>query len=216
MTTDHASGAARANAFAAIEREPRLSDRVADAILETIADGRMPAGASLPSERELGEQFAVSRTVIREAIRTLDAMGVVEVRSGSGGRVSDAGSARTRETLTRLVRALAPDGAGAADVHAALTVAAAGLTAERATPTTVELLRATLEDPAAGAPAFLRAVVTGAANPLLATIRDATARDVAAAAPSPAQLRGLLEAIARSDAAGARAAAAALFAREPG
>jgi GntR family transcriptional regulator, transcriptional repressor for pyruvate dehydrogenase complex len=84
------------NVFCTIEREPRLSDKVADAILETILSHRLRPGDPLPSERELGRQFGVSRTVIREAIRALDARGMLEVRTGSGVRVTavDSSSAR--------------------------------------------------------------------------------------------------------------------------
>ena len=54
---------------------------------QTIVSRGLVPGTPLPSERELGEQFGVSRTVIREAVRALAAKGIVEVRSGSGLRV---------------------------------------------------------------------------------------------------------------------------------
>src|ERR687888_114407 len=56
--------------FPRVTREPRLSDKVADLLLETIVARRLEPGERLPSERELGEQFGVSRTVVREAVRT--------------------------------------------------------------------------------------------------------------------------------------------------
>ncbi len=64
--------------FEVIGREPRLSDKVAATIRDTILSGRLRSGDLLPSERELGEQFGVSRTVIREAIRALEANGLLE------------------------------------------------------------------------------------------------------------------------------------------
>ena len=69
--------------FQQVAREPRLSDKVAEMMLETILSRRLQVGERLPSERELGEQFNVSRTVVREAVRALVAKGVIEVRSGS-------------------------------------------------------------------------------------------------------------------------------------
>ena len=57
--------------FQAINREARLSDKVTEAILETIASNELKPGDPLPPERELGRQFGVSRTVIREAVRVL-------------------------------------------------------------------------------------------------------------------------------------------------
>ena len=76
-----------AQVFQAINREPRLSDKVTEAILEMIASNQLRPGDLLPPERELGRQFGVSRTVIREAVRALAAKGLLEVRSGSGVRI---------------------------------------------------------------------------------------------------------------------------------
>ena len=76
--------------FDQVTREPRLSDKVADMMLETILSRRLHVGDRLPSERELGEQFGVSRTVVREAVRALVAKGVIEVRS-----VADCASPRS-------------------------------------------------------------------------------------------------------------------------
>src|SRR6195256_6690528 len=73
--------------FNTIGREARLSDKVTDAILESIASNKLRPGDSLPTERELGEQFGVSRTVIREAVRALSAKGMLEVKGGSGVRI---------------------------------------------------------------------------------------------------------------------------------
>ena len=68
----------------AIVRGPRLPDRVAEMMLRTIHLRRLQAGDQLPSERDLGEQFAVSRTVIREAVRSLAAKGIVSSSPGRG------------------------------------------------------------------------------------------------------------------------------------
>ena len=62
--------------FEAVDRDARLSDKVTEAILQTIVSNRLKPGDALPPERELGKQFGVSRTVIREAIRALHAKGL--------------------------------------------------------------------------------------------------------------------------------------------
>lgn len=49
---------------------------------EAIGAGHLVAGDRLPSERDLAQQFAVSRTSVREALRVLEALGVVRVRPG--------------------------------------------------------------------------------------------------------------------------------------
>jgi GntR family transcriptional repressor for pyruvate dehydrogenase complex len=75
--------------FETIHRQPRLSDRVTQAMLDSILASKIAPGDALPSERALAEQFGVSRTVIREAVRNLDARGVLDVQSGSGVRVAN-------------------------------------------------------------------------------------------------------------------------------
>lgn len=62
----------------------RPYQRLANEIQALITKGTVRADERLPSERILAEQFAVSRTSIREAIIALEIRGVVEVRGGSG------------------------------------------------------------------------------------------------------------------------------------
>lgn len=63
-------------------------EQIADSIRETIVKKRLAAGDRLPSERGLAEEFGVSRSSIREGIRALIALGVLETRPGSGTYVS--------------------------------------------------------------------------------------------------------------------------------
>jgi DNA-binding FadR family transcriptional regulator len=65
-------------------RSSSLSDQVAGVLAERVLTGTWPAGHRIPSEPELVETFGVSRTVVRDAFRTLAARGLVEVRQGSG------------------------------------------------------------------------------------------------------------------------------------
>jgi len=66
--------------------------RVADQILEDlraqILTRALPPGEKLPSERELADHYGVSGPTIREAIRVLTAMGLVDTRTGSGSVVT--------------------------------------------------------------------------------------------------------------------------------
>ena len=98
------SGCTSAALFEQVAREPRLSDKVAEMMLETILSNRLEVGDRLPSERELGEQFGVSRTVVREAVRALVAKGVIDVRSGSGLRVAAVDAAQVSESMSLYVR----------------------------------------------------------------------------------------------------------------
>src|SRR5881628_1454219 len=90
--------------FDQVTREPRLSDKVADMMLETILSDRLKVGDRLPSERELGEQFGVSRTVVREAVRALVTKGVIDVRSGSGLRVAAVDANAVSESMSLFLR----------------------------------------------------------------------------------------------------------------
>jgi GntR family transcriptional regulator, transcriptional repressor for pyruvate dehydrogenase complex len=87
-----------------VDRTPRLSDVVSDRLLAAIRDAHLPPGAKLPSERELGDQFGVSRTVIREAVRHLAAKGILEVRSGSGATVARIDSSSVSDALALFLR----------------------------------------------------------------------------------------------------------------
>ena len=62
-----------------------LVQRTADRLYSQItAEGRLGPGDKLPNEVELSRQLGVSRATLREAIRTLTAQGVLEVRRGKG------------------------------------------------------------------------------------------------------------------------------------
>lgn len=67
-----------------LEREPTLAHRAGEQLQELIVQRRLKPGDRLPSERELGEVLCVSRTVVREAVRTLSAKGLLEVRGAAG------------------------------------------------------------------------------------------------------------------------------------
>jgi DNA-binding FadR family transcriptional regulator len=62
----------------------RLHEGVVEQIVTHIISGKLPPGSSLPSETTLAQQFDVSRTVIREAVRVLAGKGLIEVKHGSG------------------------------------------------------------------------------------------------------------------------------------
>ena len=131
--------------FHAIGREARLSDKVTEAILASISAGALKPGDTLPTERELGEQFGVSRTVIREAVRALSAKGLLEVRGGSGVRIVAVNEETVRESMRHFVKGSELDYAKVDEVRRVLEVAAAGLAAERATPEDIARINETIE-----------------------------------------------------------------------
>lgn len=73
---------------ALLARSVGLGDALAGRLASAIAAGEFPPGARLPTEKQLVEQYAVSRTVVREAIARLKTDGFVETRQGSGAFVT--------------------------------------------------------------------------------------------------------------------------------
>lgn len=131
-----------------VNRAPRLSDRVSEMMLETILDRGLQPGDQLPSERELGEQYGVSRTVIREAVRSLAAKGVVDVQSGRGLLVAAVDASQVSDTMSLYIRGRHRDlpYSRVNEVRSAIEIDMAGLAAERASTEEIEELRQAHED----------------------------------------------------------------------
>lgn len=111
-------------------RREKLSDKLYGQILEQIMAGRLREGDRLPSELQIGQAFAVSRPVVREALLRLQADGFVYARRGSGSFVKHRPPARLTDF------AAASDVAGllrAFEVRMALEPEIARFAAERAT-----------------------------------------------------------------------------------
>lgn len=67
---------------------PKVAEVITNELRADIASGRLPLGSRLPNERDLAAHFGVSQPTIREAIRALDSIGLIEVRHGSGAFVT--------------------------------------------------------------------------------------------------------------------------------
>jgi len=79
--------------FAPRRRPRTLALELVDALGDRIRDGRLAAGAKLPTEAAIMEEFGISRTVVREAISKLQASGLVATRHGVGTFVVGLGDA---------------------------------------------------------------------------------------------------------------------------
>jgi len=73
-------------------RKSRRYEQVAEQIQRLIASGVLKPGDRLPPERELATRFGVGRSSLRDAIRTLEVMGIIESRHGAGTVVRDLSS----------------------------------------------------------------------------------------------------------------------------
>ena len=123
----------------------RVADQIVDDLRERILSGKLPDGARLPAERELAEEYGVSGVTIREAVRGLATIGLVDVRHGAGTFV-------TAETDTMIGMSIASvarlGGVGAREVLGllgALNRHAAQLAAAVATDDEIASLRAAAE-----------------------------------------------------------------------
>ena len=64
--------------------QPTIAQRIVDQICQAIADGRYRPGDQLPTEMELAQMFHVGRNSVREAIKILEAYGLLEIRRAEG------------------------------------------------------------------------------------------------------------------------------------
>lgn len=135
-----------------LERDQRLYERVADKILALIKDDTWRSGDRLPTERELAEAFNVSRTVIREAVKVLEAQGILEMTTGSGIYVRSPDSGLVSRSLQTCLQLLDTDDVTwqLAEVRRILEIAIAALAAARATPEQRTQLRKICQEMRAG------------------------------------------------------------------
>src|SRR5258708_5116468 len=126
----------------------KVFERVAVQIEQRILDGELRSGDRLPTERELAEQFQVSRTAVREALKILAQKGLVDMRPGRGTIVID-GSQEAMQHSIGLVMKLKLGEVGGSDnlmeVREILEVEIAALAAARATESEIAVLRAEVE-----------------------------------------------------------------------
>lgn len=211
--------------FAPLDRGDRLSDRVARELLDTIVSRKLRPGDRLPTERELAEQFGVSRTVVREAVRSLAGKGIIDGRPGRGLTVAAVEASAVRQSFTLYLHGSSSiDYRKVHEVRAILEVQVAGLAARRATTGELDELaslcdsmEAVVEDNEAASREdveFHRALATSTHNELyvllldsigdsLMEIRRETFRIPGRAAVALTAHRDILRAVASRDRAGA-------------
>lgn len=66
-------------------RQSKTTDIIIERIRTAILEGKLKPGDKLPPEKELGDQFGVSRQTMRESLRALEHMGLIILKKGSGG-----------------------------------------------------------------------------------------------------------------------------------
>lgn len=122
----------------------KVFEQVAVQIEQRILDGELRSGDRLPTERELAEQFQVSRTAVREALKTLAQKGLVDMRPGRGTIVIDGASSALQNSIGLAMRLKLGEVGGSnnlVEVREILEVEIAGLAAARATEKEIAAMR---------------------------------------------------------------------------
>jgi GntR family transcriptional repressor for pyruvate dehydrogenase complex len=161
----------------------RLYQQIVQQIEDSILKGGLKEGEQLPAERELAQQFGVSRTAVREALKTLREKGLVEAYAGRGTFVTNGTARSMRHTLDRVIRSGTTEGAvHLVEVREILEPEIAALAARRADEearsamresiTVMDAARFDAEGFIEGDLDFHLALAEAAGNPLILSLID--------------------------------------------
>ncbi len=161
----------------------RLYQQIVQQIEESIDKGELKEGDQLPAERELAQQFGVSRTAVREAVKTLREKGLVEAYAGRGTFITNGSTNSIRNTLDRMIRNGPLEGTvHLAEMREILEPEIAFLAAKRADQETISAMQESISvmdaarmDPEAfieGDLDFHLALAEAAGNPLILSLID--------------------------------------------
>lgn len=125
-------------------RARNLAFEVVEQLTERIRQGALAPGAKLPTEAEITAEFGVSRTVVREALSSLQAAGLVETRHGIGTFVLERGAA-PHFTIDPREMATLVDVLDVLELRISLEAEAAALAAARRTDENLVRMRRALD-----------------------------------------------------------------------
>jgi DNA-binding FadR family transcriptional regulator len=165
-------------------RPTRASTDVIAQIRRAILSGQYRPGDRLPTEREMAQQFGVSRVTVRDALRALEANGLVRVKVGGQGGpyVSEPDISLLSDSIGTHLHLQGTSFQELAEARLALETTAAQLAAQRATPADLVALKTAIQGPmrppngdtAASSLDFHTALVIGAHNQALLAMFRAT------------------------------------------
>lgn len=118
-----------------------ISEEIAKQIMDLISRGELKPGDHLPSERELCKDFGASRSSLREALRCLSIVGVLNARVGEGTSVAEDGEKFLRKIIEWRLITEKHDIENLLEVRIALEGVSAANTARNATAEQIENLR---------------------------------------------------------------------------
>jgi GntR family transcriptional repressor for pyruvate dehydrogenase complex len=114
-------------------KNTKVYEQVIDQIKDMIKDGTMKKGDQLPSERALVEQLQVSRASIREALRALEVIGLIECKQGEGNYIKTSFEDNLLEPLAIMYTLEGSNPKEIWELRKIMEVEAAGLAAKRIT-----------------------------------------------------------------------------------
>jgi GntR family transcriptional repressor for pyruvate dehydrogenase complex len=138
------SGTAMREIYSRIEHS-RTADEVVQQIESLILEGVLGVGDRLPGERELSARFEVSRPILRDALKTLEARGLVETRHGGGTHVADIVGEVFAPPMAELIRSHRKAAADYLEYRREVEAVAADFAARRATDHDREMLAAIMQ-----------------------------------------------------------------------
>src|SRR5580698_9645092 len=166
-----------------VVRNARLYEQIVQQIEESVLNGSLKPGDQLPAERDLAQRLGVSRTAVREAVKTLREKGLVEAYSGRGTFVTDGTSQAARQSFDLMVKIGQQEGSPhLAELRLILEPGIAAMAAERvededltAMRDAVAVMERSQKDPEAYIEAdldFHLALAEAVANPLILSLID--------------------------------------------
>ena len=126
-------------------KSTRIYAEIVRQVKALIAEGRLKSGDQLPPERDLATQFKVSRPSVREALRTLESMGLIAIRPGEGTFVREVSVESLIEPLAHMILSQREAVGELFEARRLLEPAIAGLAAARATPDEIQEMERILE-----------------------------------------------------------------------
>jgi GntR family transcriptional repressor for pyruvate dehydrogenase complex len=166
-----------------VVRTSRLYEQIVQQIEESVLNGSLKPGDQLPAERELAQRLGVSRTAVREAVKTLREKGLVEAYSGRGTFITNGTSQAARQSFDLMVKIGQQEGSPhLAELRLILEPGIAAVAAARVKEEDLAAMREAVavmdrsqKDPGAYIEAdldFHLALAEAAANPLILSLID--------------------------------------------
>src|SRR5713226_5817009 len=179
----------------------RASGEIVSQIERAIFATELSPGDRLQSERELAEQFGVSRITVRDALRVLEARGLIRVKVGAmgGAFVADANTDRVAESISTLIRLKRMTLSELAEARKIVEAATAELAAQRADAAAVSRLQQNVDR---ARPLLREPTVEAYRQLLVPSIRDL--RDDKSGRATQKAHEEIVEAVRRHDPEGAR------------